>query len=112
MRWSALLRAPPTAFFCVTDPGALLVVRELAHHGLSVPGDASVVGYDDTYAVVPGPIELTTVNTPLPEIARLGKSTLLGIGEGIEPVSHHVQLTTALVTRETRAPPASTSDLL
>ena len=96
---------PPTAFFCVTDPGALLVVRELVRHGRSVPGDVSVVGYDDTYAAVPGPVELTTVNTPLPEIARLGMSTLLGIGEGTEPVSHHVQLATALVTRETTAPP-------
>ncbi|WP_087484821.1 LacI family DNA-binding transcriptional regulator [Brachybacterium massiliense] len=105
------LPAPPTAFFCVTDPGALLVVRELTHHGLSVPGDVSVVGYDDTYAAVPGPIELTTVNTPLPEIARLGMSTLLGIGDGIEPVSHHVQLATTLVTRETTAPPASASGL-
>lgn len=96
---------PPTAFFCVTDPGALLVVRELTHHGISVPGDVSVIGYDDTYAAMPSPIELTTVNTPLPEIARLGLATLLGVADGVRPVSHHVQLATSLVVRETTAPP-------
>lgn len=96
---------PPTAFFCVTDPGALLVVSQLVHHGISVPEQVSVIGYDDTYAAVPGPIELTTVSTPLSEIARLGLTTLLGISEGIAPVSHHVQLATTLVVRETTAPP-------
>ena len=64
-----------------------------------------MIGYVDTYAAVPGPIELTTVSTPLSEIARLGLSTLLGISEGIAPVSHHVQLATTLVVRETTAPP-------
>lgn len=37
---------PPTAIVCATDMAALGVLRRARAHGLSVPGDLSVTGYD------------------------------------------------------------------
>ncbi|ROQ39492.1 LacI family transcriptional regulator [Frondihabitans sp. PhB188] len=96
---------PPTAFFVSSDPGALAVMRELARAGLRVPDDVSVVGYDDTYAALPAPVLLTTVHTPLDEIGRTALSTVLAMIEGSAPLSHHLQLATSLVVRESTAAP-------
>lgn len=38
-----------TAAFCANDMVALGVLKQLSERGLSVPGDLSVVGYDDSY---------------------------------------------------------------
>jgi LacI family repressor for deo operon, udp, cdd, tsx, nupC, and nupG len=51
----------PTAVFCASDMVAFGLISGLAEHGLSVPGDISVVGFDDiemSAAYVPA---LTTV---------------------------------------------------
>src|SRR5215469_5994065 len=39
---------PPTAIFAFNDSMAIGVMQEAATRGLSVPGDCSVVGFDDT----------------------------------------------------------------
>ncbi|NHI15791.1 LacI family DNA-binding transcriptional regulator [Microbacterium excoecariae] len=96
---------PPTAFFAGSDPSGLDLVRTLTRAGLSVPGDVSVVSFDDTYATLPAPALLTTVHTPVAEIGRVALGTLMGIRDGRPPVSHHVSLATHLVVRETTAPP-------
>lgn len=36
----------PTAFFCVSDIAAIGAIQAIRAHGLSVPGDISVVGFD------------------------------------------------------------------
>jgi len=41
------LPRPPDGIFCVTDTLAFGVVRALADHGVRVPGDVLVVGFDD-----------------------------------------------------------------
>ncbi|GAB6902667.1 LacI family DNA-binding transcriptional regulator [Kineosporia succinea] len=100
---------PPTAFFVSSDPGALMVVREVVRSGRRVPDDVSVVGYDDTYASLPAPAQLTSVHTPLAQIGQVAVTTLLRMGQGIPPVANHVQLSTSLVVRETTAPPGRRS---
>lgn len=53
---------PPEAVVCMTDTLALGVISALHNHGLSVPGDVSVVGYDnitDASTMVPA---LTTID--------------------------------------------------
>lgn len=67
--------------------------------------DVSVIGYDDTYAMLPAPRLLTTVHTPVPELGALAVRTVLGLRDGVAPVSHHVDLATSLVVRETTSPP-------
>ena len=64
MRALAALGRPPSAVFCANDLmaiGALDAAREL---GLDVPGDLSVVGYDDIEAAALLTPALTTVLNP------------------------------------------------
>jgi LacI family transcriptional regulator len=99
------LEDPPTAIFAATDPSALDVIRCLTRAGIRIPEDVSVVGYDDTYGTLPAPKLLTTVHTPVPELGGLAVRTVLGLRDGIAPVSHHVDLATSLVVRETTGAP-------
>jgi LacI family transcriptional regulator len=103
-----LARSPSfTALFAANDLMAAGAIRELTAHGLSVPGDVSVVGFDDTPLAEMTSPALTTVRQPVQEmgdravsllLARLGASPETGAG------GRHV-LPTSLVVRESTAPP-------
>lgn len=63
------LDEPPTAIFASSDILAAGVLQRLYHHGLNVPKDISVVGFDDTYAAFVTPM-LTTVRLPMEELGK------------------------------------------
>jgi len=63
------LATPPTALFAVNDNTAIGALSTLARLGLSVPGDVSLVGYNDIPIVSRLPIPLTTVRVPFDQIA-------------------------------------------
>ncbi|TWD82966.1 LacI family transcriptional regulator [Kribbella amoyensis] len=68
---------PPDAVFCVTDWVALGVIRALQTHGLRVPDDVAVVGFDDIpYGRAATPT-LTTISPDRAAIARLSVESLL-----------------------------------
>ena len=73
----------PTALLCGNDRvalGALLAARE---HGLDVPGELSLVGYDDQEHFADGlHPALTTVSLPHYRMGELGMQTLLELMEG------------------------------
>ncbi|MFK2903715.1 LacI family DNA-binding transcriptional regulator [Dyella ginsengisoli] len=93
----------PTAVFAANDDMAAGVIWAAGEHGLAVPRDVSVCGFDDT------PISrqiwptLTTIRQPSREMGRIAALQLLaslrGRGEG-----HMVQLPFALQVRESTAP--------
>ncbi|HIU75889.1 MAG TPA: LacI family DNA-binding transcriptional regulator [Candidatus Pelethocola excrementipullorum] len=60
----------PTAFFCNCDLSASLLIRKLAEAGYSVPGDVSVVGFDNYVADQFGEIGITTYEINTKEMAR------------------------------------------
>jgi DNA-binding LacI/PurR family transcriptional regulator len=70
------LPEPVDAVFCFTDELALGAVRTLAEHGLRVPHDVAVVGFDDIvdgrYAVP----SLTTIAPDKEQLARLALDCL------------------------------------
>ncbi len=72
-----------TAIVCGSDLMALGAIRAASSLGLTVPGDISVVGYDDspTMAFVNPP--LTTVRQPVGEMASTAVATLLDELAGI-----------------------------
>lgn len=99
------LPEPPTAVFAASDSIALGVLASAQRHGLRVPQDLSVVGFDDSTAAVSSAPALTTVRQPVVEMGRVALRTLLQLARGEEVDSHHVQLSTTLVVRESTAPP-------
>jgi LacI family transcriptional regulator len=99
------LPQPPTAVFAASDSIALGVLAAAQRHGLHVPQGLSVVGFDDTSAAVSSAPALTTVRQPVVEMGRVALRTLLQLAGGESVDSHHVQLSTTLVVRESTAPP-------
>lgn len=73
-----LLRRPnrPTAIACVNDAQARGAVLAAADAGLSVPGDLSITGYDDSLYAVAGVPRLTTVRLPRADIGHTAVSML------------------------------------
>ena len=72
-----LLDAGHTAIVCASDLMALGAVRAVRSRGLSVPGDVSVVGYDDAPLIAFTEPPLTTVRQPVEAMARAAVSALL-----------------------------------
>lgn len=60
----------PTAILAYNDDMAMKVLEVARARGLSVPGDLSVVGYDDTLAASLTTPKLTTVRQPLIEMGQ------------------------------------------
>jgi LacI family transcriptional regulator len=103
---NALLELPerPTAIFAASDQMAFGVYEAVRRHGLRVPDDISVVGFDDLPEVRWSSPPLTTVRQPLAEMGILAARTVLRLAQG-EPVeSPRVELATTLVVRDSTAP--------
>ncbi len=68
----------PTAIVCANDRSAIGVMLAAAQLGLSVPGDVSVVGYDDDENVAPFLVPaLTTVRLPHREMGERAMRVVL-----------------------------------
>ena len=97
----------PTAIFAGADIVAMGVLDALAEAGLSVPGDISVAGYDDTTFASFGPISLTTVDQAGHQLGVDAARLLLDrITDRTRPTAQ-VTLSPTLVVRRTTAPPPS-----
>ncbi len=66
-----------TAVFCFNDIAAIGAIRALRDVELSVPGDVSVVGFDDIQSAAYATPSLTTVRQPLAEMGKRGAQVLL-----------------------------------
>jgi DNA-binding LacI/PurR family transcriptional regulator len=71
---------PPTAIFTASDTQALGVLAAAEKSGLDVPGDLSVIGYDDIDAAAQ--VGLSTVHQPLAESGARGASRLCEVIRG------------------------------
>lgn len=97
----------PTAVFAGSDSIAIGVLAEAHRHGLRVPEDLSVVGFDGTYQAEESIPPLTSVTQPLQEMGRAAVRSLLRQVNGEELDSRRVELATQLVVRESTAAPSS-----
>jgi LacI family transcriptional regulator len=90
--------------FCGNDVTAIGALAALHEHGLGVPGDVAVVGFDDVSAAAYTVPPLTTVGQPAYEIGRMGAELLIDAIElpGIEP--RNVTLQGTLVVRGSTVP--------
>lgn len=99
----------PTAVLCFSDVLALGVVRTAREQGLTVPGDLSVVGFDDVPAARRSDPPLTTVHQDVAAKGRLAAEALVAaIGRdrtGSRGRARHVTLPAELVVRASTGPP-------
>jgi DNA-binding LacI/PurR family transcriptional regulator len=96
----------PTAVFVANDLAAVGALHALDRNGLEVPGDVSVVGYDNTSLAAFGHIDLTTINQPRWEIGATAVRLLMERVEDGRTDPRHVLLSPNLVVRGTSAPPS------
>ncbi|WP_425826292.1 LacI family DNA-binding transcriptional regulator [Streptomyces fractus] len=90
----------PTAVFAASDELAAGLIEAARRRGLRVPDDLSVVGFDNTpLAQVTSP-PLTTIHGPVHEMGAVALRTALQLAAGDRIDSHHVELATRLVVRE------------
>ncbi|WP_461124836.1 substrate-binding domain-containing protein [Saccharothrix stipae] len=103
-----LLRLPdrPTAVFAANDEQALGVVEAARSAGLSVPGDLSVVGFDDLPAARRSAPALTTVRQPLAAMGRRAGWMVADLIAGRAPATGRVELATELVVRSSTGRPS------
>jgi LacI family repressor for deo operon, udp, cdd, tsx, nupC, and nupG len=99
------LPVPPTAIFLANDEMAFGAIHELRRMGRDVPGDVSVVGFDDLYLSEAFSPPLTTVAQPRAEIGRRAMGMLLDMFGGGSAPKEPVILPTTLKVRGTTAAP-------
>ena len=61
---------PATAVFVASDSMALEVMTVAREFGKNIPGDLSIIGFDDNPSGLYGPVSLTTVKQPLIRMAE------------------------------------------
>jgi DNA-binding LacI/PurR family transcriptional regulator len=66
-----------TALFAFNDVSAIGAIEALRGHGLDVPQDVSVVGFDDIQSAAFQRPQLTTVRQPLKKMGMIAAETLL-----------------------------------
>lgn len=95
-----LRRNRPTAIFCFSDEIALGCMYSLRQHGFSVPGDISVIGFDNIPVAKYISPPLTTIAQPTEEIGTACATILLDLIDGKEPESLRNLLPHKLLIRE------------
>jgi LacI family transcriptional regulator len=94
-----------TAVFCFNDIAAIGAVRAIRDAGLHIPGDISILGFDDILAAAYYEPALTTVKQPLGEMGAKAAELLLARIESPEQEwPAEVVMEPQLIVRESTGP--------
>ncbi len=99
--------APPTAIFALNDTMALGALDYLQSHGWDVPGQISLVGFDDVPATRTSDPPLTTVRQPAQEMGHQAARLILELLDDYLVPTETIVLPTELVIRMSTGPVAS-----
>jgi DNA-binding LacI/PurR family transcriptional regulator len=94
-----------TALVCYNDVSAFGAIRALVDHGLRVPEDVSVVGFDDIQTAAFHNPSLTTIRQPLNQMGMVAARILLQRLRGQATFPDAVPILPELVIRESTCPP-------
>lgn len=90
----------PTAIFAASDPIAIGALRALHEHGIKVPEEISIIGFDDIPASAYTTPPLTTLRAPTKEMGEYGAHLVYtGMLKKQTPVK--IYLPCSLIIRET-----------
>jgi LacI family transcriptional regulator len=103
------LPQPPTAIFAANDISALATLEVAGELGVVVPGQLSVVGFDNIPESALAHPPLTTVQQPMRQMGHDAIAMLVALIAGQVVDETHVTLETTLVPRRTTAAPGATS---
>jgi DNA-binding LacI/PurR family transcriptional regulator len=106
VRAGELLDGPdaPTAIFACSDWMALGVLRAARERNREVPGEVSVIGFDDLPEAQWVSPSLTTIRQPIRLMGAAALRMLLQLQRAAEPVPYRQELATVLVERESTGP--------
>lgn len=98
----ALLERCPDidAVFCANDYMAAGAINRALAHGLTIPDDLKVVGYDDREFASFWPIPITTFALPLERMGEVSATMLFECIEGQKPDPMRVLLPSSLIVRQ------------
>ncbi|MGW4803485.1 LacI family DNA-binding transcriptional regulator [Kitasatospora sp. NPDC004272] len=95
----------PTAIMAGADVAALGVYRAAAELGLDIPGDLSLVGYNNTAVAALAPVQLTSVDQAGTTMGATAARMLLERVEGRRTRAMQTAMTPRLVVRSSTAAP-------
>ncbi len=99
-----LLATGVTGIVCASDPMALGAIRAVRRLGRSVPGDVSVVGYDDSALMNCTEPPLTTVRQPIEPMGRMVIELLVNQMAGVSVTLDELRFEPELVVRGSTGP--------
>lgn len=94
-----------TALVAYNDISAIGAIRAFMNHGLRVPEDISVVGFDDIQGAAFHNPSITTIRQPLNEMGATAARVLLQRIRGQGPSPEIVPIHPELIIRESTCPP-------
>jgi len=94
------LKDRPTAIFSSDDYMALGVIEQIRNHGLSVPKDIAVVGFDNINIGEFSKPALTTVEQPIYDMGRASADALLNLIKKSKKRPIRMMFKTQLIIRE------------
>ncbi|MGY1593438.1 LacI family DNA-binding transcriptional regulator [Geodermatophilus sp. SYSU D00708] len=97
----------PTAVVTYNDASAVGLLDALLRAGVDVPGEVSVVGYDDSPLSRLAHIDLTTVSQDSAQLTRLAVAAVVERLDGGRTAQREVVVPPHLVVRGTTGPPTS-----
>ena len=99
-----------TAIVCYNDVAAIGAIRAIRDHGLRIPEDISVVGFDDIESAAFYNPSITTIRQPLHEMGTVAARVLLERVRGQNSVQQMLPVLPELVIRESTCPPPERSN--
>lgn len=96
---------PPTAVIAANDMAAIGALETLEAHGLAVPDDVSVVGFDDIFVAGLRHVGLTSIRQDGRRMGTLAVEMLIERAEHDRTRPRHIVLEPQLTVRSTTAPP-------
>ena len=89
----------PDAVFCANDLLAIGMLQALSLHGVRVPGDVALIGYDDIDFARSASVPLSSIRQPSADIGATAIELLLAAVEGGAAEPRHVVFGPELVAR-------------